>query len=96
MYARAWFLNASAVSISIGLAIIFTGVALRQSSGYEAPPLPLDWVLSAVWLSLGGAVTIQWWCWYASHRCTRVFSYRFEAIITNIALLSFALSLIHI
>lgn len=91
MNARSWFLNASAICMSVGIAIILFGVGLQMYSGYEPPILPLDWVLSASWVSIGGSVLIHWWCWYSSHRCTRIASYRLEALITNIALLSFAL-----
>jgi len=94
MHARAWFVNACAVSISIGIALILFGVVLRQYSSYEEITLPLDWVLSAVWISLGGAVSIHWWCWYAAHRCTRVVSYRAEALLTNTVLLFFACGLL--
>jgi len=92
MYARSWFMNASTICISVGLAIIFLGVGFQSSSKYPSPELPVDWVLSAVWVSLGGSLCVQWWCWFAAHRCTRVSSYRFEALITNVALLSTAIA----
>ena len=92
MYARSWFLNASAICISIGIMFVLTGIGIQYYSEYQPPTLPLDWVLAAVWVCIGGSVSIHWWCWFASQRCTRVSTYRFEALITNIALLATALA----
>ena len=85
-------MNASVVCISVGISILLTGLAIRGYSDYHAPELPLDWVLSATWISIGGFIAIHWWCWFASQRCTRVRKYRFEALLTNIALLATALA----
>lgn len=92
MYARPWFLNASIVCISVGIAIILSGLGLQFYSSYNPPTLPLDWVLSATWVCIGGSITIHWWCWFAAQRCTRVRVYRFEALITNVTLLATALA----
>ena len=91
MHARLWFLNASAVSISVGLATMIAGHGLQRASAYDAPEIPLQWYMSLAWIGLGVAATVQWWCWLAAHRCTRVRVYTSEAVATNVVLLSFAL-----
>lgn len=91
MHARLWFLNASAVSISVGLATMIAGHGLQRASAYDAPEIPLQWYMSLAWIGLGVAATVQWWCWLAAHRCTRVRVYTSEAVATNVVLLTFAL-----
>ena len=63
---------------------------MQRLSGYDPPALPLGWIMSLVWVVLGIALTVHWWCWLAAHKCTRIRRVRMEAVVTNAVMLASA------
>ncbi len=87
MKSKSVFIASSVLSIPIGIYIITEGWRKMSDSNYTQEELNAGFIFSAIWISLGVAIFLQWFFWFGAHLISFSKKFKEEHFVFNLGVL---------